>query len=118
MLPRMKPQHELPLGQVVVGDCVDVMNGLPEASVDLIFADPPYNLQLGGELHRPNNSRVDGVDAAWDKFDGFVAYDSFTRSWLQAARKDCLNRAAASGSSARITISFGSVRCSRISGSG
>ena len=69
------------------GDCIAAMNRLPENSVDLIFADPPYNLQLGGELHRPDNSRVDGVDDAWDRFDNFAAYDDFTRRWLAAARR-------------------------------
>lgn len=69
------------------GDCISVMNSLPEKSVDLVFADPPYNLQLGGELHRPDNSRVDGVDDAWDRFDSFQAYDAFTRDWLTAARR-------------------------------
>jgi modification methylase len=73
-------------GSVIKGNCVEVMTRLPEASVDLIFADPPYNLQLGGELHRPDNSRVDGVEDAWDKFDDFAAYDRFTREWLGAAR--------------------------------
>ncbi|MGH7125456.1 MAG: site-specific DNA-methyltransferase [Stellaceae bacterium] len=63
------------------------MARLPEASVDLVFADPPYNLQLGGELLRPNNTRVDGVDDAWDKFAGFADYDRFTRDWLAAARR-------------------------------
>jgi modification methylase len=72
---------------VLVGDCVELMARLPEASVDLIFADPPYNLQLSGELLRPNNSRVHGVDDAWDKFDDFAAYDRFTRDWLAAARR-------------------------------
>ncbi len=69
------------------GDCVEVMNSLPENSVDLIFADPPYNLQLGGDLQRPDNSRVDGVDDAWDQFDNFKAYDDFSRAWLTAARR-------------------------------
>jgi len=69
------------------GECVAAMDRLPENSVDLIFADPPYNLQLGGELHRPDNSRVDGVDDAWDRFDNFAAYDDFTRRWLAAARR-------------------------------
>src|SRR5579883_3097605 len=73
--------------QVLVGDCVELMGWLPSGSVDMIFADPPYNLQLAGELHRPNNSRVDGVEAAWDKFDDFATYDSFTRAWLAAARR-------------------------------
>ncbi|MGH7035144.1 MAG: site-specific DNA-methyltransferase [Stellaceae bacterium] len=75
------------LGSVMEGDCLAVMARLPEASVDLVFADPPYNLQLAGELHRPDNSRVDGVDADWDKFADFADYDSFTRSWLHAARR-------------------------------
>ncbi len=73
--------------RVVVGDAVEVMAGLPAGSVDLIFADPPYNLQLSGELRRPNQSRVDGVDDAWDRFDDFAAYDRFTAGWLGAARR-------------------------------
>jgi len=77
----------LPLNTILPGDCIEVMNGLPEASVDLVFADPPYNLQLKGELHRPDNSRVDAVDDHWDRFDGFAAYDRFTRDWLAAARR-------------------------------
>ena len=72
---------------VLVGDCAEEMARLPDASVDLVFADPPYNLQLGGELLRPNNTRVDGVDDAWDKFAGFVEYDRFTRDWLVGARR-------------------------------
>jgi len=75
------------VNRILVGDCVELMNSLPEASVDMVFADPPYNLQLGGELHRPNNSRVDGVDDDWDQFDGFQQYDDFTRAWLTAARR-------------------------------
>ena len=63
------------------------MNALPEGSVDLIFADPPYNLQLKGDLHRPDNSAVDAVDDHWDQFDSFAAYDEFTRAWLKAARR-------------------------------
>jgi modification methylase len=74
-------------GSVIVGDCVEVMGRLPEASVDLVFADPPYNLQLAGELHRPDNSRVDGVEESWDKFADFATYDRFTRDWLAAARR-------------------------------
>ena len=77
----------LPRDVVLRGDCVEAMNRLPEGSVDLIFADPPYNLQLKGELHRPDNSRVDAVDDDWDRFDGFAAYDRFTRAWLKAARR-------------------------------
>jgi modification methylase len=75
------------VNRILVGDCVELMNSLPEGSVDMVFADPPYNLQLGGELHRPNNSRVDGVDDDWDQFDGFQQYDDFTRAWLIAARR-------------------------------
>jgi modification methylase len=74
-------------GQILAGDCIEVMRALPEASVDLIFADPPYNLQLKGDLHRPDNSRVDAVDDAWDQFDSFAAYDRFTRAWLAEARR-------------------------------
>jgi modification methylase len=73
--------------RIFPGDCVEQMNALPAASVDLVFADPPYNLQLRGELHRPDNSRVDGVDHAWDRFGGFADYDRFTQAWLKAARR-------------------------------
>ncbi|MGB1007671.1 MAG: hypothetical protein ACPGVX_10865, partial [Thalassobaculaceae bacterium] len=62
-----------PCNHVIVGDCIAAMADLPAASVDMIFADPPYNLQLGGDLTRPDNSSVDGVDAAWDRFDDFAA---------------------------------------------
>ncbi|MCB1405491.1 MAG: site-specific DNA-methyltransferase [Rhodobacteraceae bacterium] len=82
--PEAKP---LPLDQIIAGDCIEVMNGLPEGSVDLIFADPPYNLQLKGSLHRPDNSQVDAVDDHWDQFSSFAAYDRFTRDWLAAARR-------------------------------
>jgi modification methylase len=69
------------------GDCVEVMRDLPASSVDLVFADPPYNLQLENALSRPDQSRVDAVDDHWDKFASFADYDSFTRDWLAAARK-------------------------------
>ncbi|MBK5196763.1 MAG: site-specific DNA-methyltransferase [Methyloceanibacter sp.] len=78
---------KLPLDRIIVGDCVEALGRLPEASVDLVFADPPYNLQLNSELLRPDNSRVDGVDDDWDKFGSFAAYDAFTRGWLQACRR-------------------------------
>jgi modification methylase len=78
---------KLPLNTILDGDCIARMNALPEASVDLIFADPPYNLQLKGELHRPDNSQVDAVDDHWDQFDSFRAYDTFTQDWLAAARR-------------------------------
>ncbi|ATI40739.1 modification methylase [Pacificitalea manganoxidans] len=81
-------QHvPLPLNQILDGDCIERMRALPENSVDLIFADPPYNLQLKGALHRPDNSMVDAVDDEWDQFASFAAYDKFTREWLAAARR-------------------------------
>ena len=72
---------------IIEGDCVRALKGLPDGSVDLVFADPPYNLQLKGELHRPNNSRVDAVDDDWDQFDSFAEYDRFTRAWLGEAKR-------------------------------
>jgi modification methylase len=75
------------LDRIIEGDCVAAMNALPEGSVDMIFADPPYNLQLNGDLHRPNNSKVDAVDDDWDKFADFATYDRFTLDWLKAARR-------------------------------
>jgi modification methylase len=81
-------QRPLPLDQVLVGDCISAMNALPAASVDCVFADPPYNLQLGeAGLLRPDQSRVDAVDDDWDKFATFEAYDAFTRDWLSACRR-------------------------------
>jgi modification methylase len=77
----------LPVDQIVMGDCIAAMRALPAKSVDLIFADPPYNLQLGGELFRPDGSHVDAVTDAWDKFDSLGAYDAFTRAWLAEARR-------------------------------
>ncbi|MDP3673568.1 MAG: site-specific DNA-methyltransferase [Novosphingobium sp.] len=77
----------LPLGRILEGDCVEAMGRLPTASIDCVFADPPYNLQLGGDLNRPDGSRVDAVDDAWDKFDSFRTYDDFTRAWLTEAKR-------------------------------
>jgi modification methylase len=79
--------HELPLDQILRGDCVQMMRMLPSASVDCVFADPPYNLQLRGELRRPDDSLVDGVDDDWDRFSDFASYDSFTREWLAECRR-------------------------------
>ncbi len=79
--------EKLPLDQILRGDCITRMQALPAASVDLIFADPPYNLQLGGDLHRPDGSQVDAVNDAWDKFDSMAAYDRFTHAWLAEARR-------------------------------
>jgi modification methylase len=72
---------------ILRGDCVAALEKLPAASVDLVFADPPYNLQLAGDLHRPDQSRVDAVDDDWDRFDTFAAYDAFTRAWLMACKR-------------------------------
>jgi len=77
----------LPLNEIIVGDCIAELGRLPQHSVDLVFADPPYNLQLSSELLRPNNSRVDGVDDDWDKFGSFADYDAFTRDWLMGCRR-------------------------------
>jgi modification methylase len=77
----------LPVDTILVGDCIERMNALPAGSVDLIFADPPYNLQLEEGLTRPDQSRVDAVDDDWDKFESFAHYDRFTRGWLGAARR-------------------------------
>ncbi|GBF57032.1 modification methylase DpnIIB [Candidatus Phycosocius bacilliformis] len=76
--------------RILIGDSIELMNSLPEGSVDMIFADPPYNLQLGGDLTRPDNSKVAGVDDDWDKFADFASYDAFTKAWLAAARR-CLS---------------------------
>ncbi len=78
---------DLPLNQILRGDCIEEMRRLPTASVDMIFADPPYNLQLGGDLFRPEGGRVDAVDNDWDKFDTFAVYDRFTREWMAEARR-------------------------------
>ncbi len=83
----MEIVRELPLDQVLLGDCVRMMGMLPPASVHCIFADPPYNLQLRGELRRPDDSLVDGVDDDWDQFTDFAAYDEFTRAWLIECRR-------------------------------
>ncbi|MCA1955675.1 site-specific DNA-methyltransferase [Zymomonas sp.] len=77
----------LPLNSILAGNCIEILKTLPDNSVDLIFADPPYNLQLSGELFRPEGSRVDAVNNAWDKFDTFAAYDHFTRLWLKEAHR-------------------------------
>jgi modification methylase len=83
-----RPQsRELPFDEILQGDCTAQMARLPDKSVDMIFADPPYNLQLGGDLFRPEGSRVDAVDDEWDKFESLAAYDDFTRGWLAEARR-------------------------------
>ncbi len=78
---------DLPLDQILRGDCIEILNSLPANSADLVFADPPYNLQLQNELYRPNQTKVDAVTDGWDKFGSFAEYDDFTRQWLSACRR-------------------------------
>lgn len=86
--PRRPPAPRLlPRDEILLGDCVANISALPPESVDLVFADPPYNLQLEGSLSRPDQSIVDAVDDDWDKFSSFADYDSFTRDWLMATRR-------------------------------
>ena len=85
--PVMADPAPLPLDAILRGDCIAAMRALPAKSVDMIFADPPYNLQLGGDLNRPDGSHVDAVTDDWDKFDSLAAYDRFTRRWLFEARR-------------------------------
>jgi modification methylase len=75
------------LDKIIAGDSIETLRSLPDSFADLVFADPPYNLQLGGDLTRPDNSRVDGVDDDWDRFGSFDDYDRFTRGWLAEARR-------------------------------
>ncbi len=84
---RKEARADLLLDHIYHGDCLDIMSRLPEKSVDLIFADPPYNLQLRGELLRPNLTVVDAVDDEWDQFGSFTDYDNFTHEWLSACRR-------------------------------
>ncbi|HYC01660.1 MAG TPA: site-specific DNA-methyltransferase [Azospirillaceae bacterium] len=76
-----------PAETIILGDCLEELKKLPDRSVDLVFADPPYNLQLGGDLLRPDNSKVDAVDDHWDQFESFEAYDAFTRAWMKECRR-------------------------------
>jgi len=77
----------LPLNQILMGDSIERMREIPDDSIDLVFADPPYNLQLGGDLVRPDHSEVDAVDDDWDKFDSLTIYDNFTKDWLIEAKR-------------------------------
>jgi modification methylase len=92
--PAPTTDNSVPAGQLAAfrdtilrGDCVAALEKLPAGSIDLVFADPPYNLQLAGDLHRPDQSKVDAVDNDWDRFDTFAAYDAFTRAWLMACKR-------------------------------
>jgi modification methylase len=75
------------VNKIYQGDCLEILKQIPEKSIDLIFADPPYNMQLKKELYRPNNTKVDGVDDAWDKFESFQDYDNFVTSWLSQCKR-------------------------------
>jgi modification methylase len=77
----------LPLNQILLGNSIEILNSLPENSVDLIFADPPYNLQLRNDLYRPNMTKVDAVDDDWDQFENFAEYDKFSSQWLSASQR-------------------------------
>ena len=85
--PTRQQPRELVLDTILQGDCIAEMARLPDKCVDMILADPPYNLQLGGDLFRPEGSRVDAVDDEWDKFESLTTYDNFTRDWLEQARR-------------------------------
>ena len=87
MVSRSRPVPSQAANRVIVDDCLNALRGLPDESCDLVFADPPYNLQLASDLMRPNNTRVDGVDEAWDKFSSFAEYDQFTHVWLAECRR-------------------------------
>ncbi len=81
------PEQATWVNTILKGDCVAALDRLPDHSIDIVFADPPYNLQLDGDLHRPDQSKVDAVDDHWDQFESFATYDAFTRAWLLAARR-------------------------------
>ncbi len=83
----MRANNELITNRIIMGDCIEVMRGMPDCCVDLVFADPPYNLQLAQALHRPEGSKVAAVDDEWDQFASFAAYDAFSRAWLAEARR-------------------------------
>ena len=87
MVERRAPASSVPVNRVFQGECIAELRKLPRSSVDLVFADPPYNLQLDRTLLRPNDSVVDGVDDAWDKFASFADYDRFCREWLAECRR-------------------------------
>lgn len=87
MRPVARPASKLPIDKILNGDSLEALAKLPTASIDLVFADPPYNLQLDGDLLRPNNTVVDGVHQSWDKFASFAEYDAFSRGWLTECRR-------------------------------
>ena len=86
----MKTVHEYTTvnsDNIICGETIEELKNLPDNSVDLVFADPPYNLQLDQNLYRPNNSKVDAVDDEWDQFESFEEYDKFSHAWLKEAQR-------------------------------
>lgn len=81
-----KDESEI-INKIIVGDCLEEMKKIKDNTFDMIFADPPYNMQLQNELYRPNNTKVDAVDDEWDQFNGFEHYDEFTKAWLKEAKR-------------------------------
>jgi len=83
----LNQKHNLPLNKIIKGDCIESMRSLPNDSIDVIFADPPYNLQLKNDLSRPDSSKVNGVTEDWDRFKSFEEYDKFTKDWISEAQR-------------------------------
>lgn len=75
------------INKIIVGDCLEAVKKIKDNTFDMIFADPPYNMQLQNELYRPNNTKVNAVDDGWDQFNSFEHYDEFSKAWLQEAKK-------------------------------
>ena len=80
-------KNKLPLNKIINGNSIDIMMSFPDNSIDMIFADPPYNLQLKNELSRPDSSKVNGVTEEWDSFKSFKEYDQFTETWMTEAKR-------------------------------
>ena len=83
----LNQKHNLPLNKIIKGNCIESMRSLPNDSIDVIFADPPYNLQLKNDLSRPDSSKVNGVTEDWDRFKSFKEYDQFTKDWISEAKR-------------------------------
>ena len=88
MLKKITNQKKnLPLNKIIKGNCIESMRSLPDNSINVIFADPPYNLQLKNDLSRPDSSKVNGVTEGWDRFNSFEEYDKFTKDWMSEAQR-------------------------------
>ena len=83
----LNENYNLPLNKIIKGNCIESMRSLPDNSIDVIFADPPYNLQLKNDLSRPDSSKVNGVTEEWDRFKSFEEYDKFTKDWISEAQR-------------------------------